>query len=613
MTFFAPWAAWFLAGIPVIVLLYLLKLKRRPHTVSTLMFWQKLMQENRRRALFQRLRNLFSLLLHLLIFALIVGALAKPTLDALVRKGSSLVVVIDTRARMQAREDDGRTRFERAQEIAARLVREAGADREIALIAAGPVPTVLTPFTGDEKVLREAVQKLRPTDATGDLDAATRLASDLLASRRGDARTIVLTDRDDAKNPNVISVAAPHDNVAITRFATRPLPNSPQTSEVLLEVRNFGRTATSGNIELQYDGQLLDVKPFTLEPGGTRLDIFPSVPRPSRTARGWLTAHLDTADALPLDNTAYAVLPPPKTRRVLLVSRSNWFLEKLLASDPTVSFELLAPDAWKPGFAAKFDVVILDDFLPADFALAQPATNFLLIGKSPFGTETIDQPLITDSDAQHPLLRLVDFRGVTFLRATALTLPNDPAWNFAAPLRSFDHPLLLAGELRGKPHRRIAAFAFSLTDSDLPLRIAFPLLMSNCLQWLTGEANEAPLAVTAGDTLVLAADETIASEPATSLEAAPTRELARRFFQPLRQGYYQRTRTGGADWIAVNTFSEAESDLRSATAGPRNDPPSSVPVSLATFTGWPLWRYLALAAFALFALEWRLFHRRRTE
>src|SRR5690242_9692087 len=116
MMFFSPWAAWFLAGIPVIVLLYLLKLKRRPVAVSTLMFWQRVMQESRRRALFQRLRNLFSLLLHLLIFTLLVGALAKPAFDQLVRAGSSLVIVIDTRARMQAVEDDGRTRFERARE-----------------------------------------------------------------------------------------------------------------------------------------------------------------------------------------------------------------------------------------------------------------------------------------------------------------------------------------------------------------------------------------------------------------------------------------------------------------------------------------------------------------
>ncbi|MDB6150943.1 MAG: hypothetical protein JWQ44_2391, partial [Chthoniobacter sp.] len=35
MSFLAPWAIWFAAGIPVIVLLYLLKLKRRAVPVST--------------------------------------------------------------------------------------------------------------------------------------------------------------------------------------------------------------------------------------------------------------------------------------------------------------------------------------------------------------------------------------------------------------------------------------------------------------------------------------------------------------------------------------------------------------------------------------------------
>ncbi len=613
MTFFAPWAAWFLAGIPVIVLLYLLKLKRRPVTVSTLMFWQRVMQENRRRALFQRLRNLLSLLLQLLIFALIVAALAKPALDRLVREGAAFVIVIDTRARMQAVEDDGRMRFERAKDHVRRLLRDAGPGRQIALVAAGPGPSLIAPFSGDEKMLTQALEALQPTDAVGNFDDALKFGEDLLATRHASGNLLAVTDVSDRKRPGQHSVATARDNVAITRFATRPLPNSPQTSEVLLELRNFGGAAVSGNLELRYDGRLLDVKPFTLPPDGQRLEVFPSVPRPGRTARGWLTAHLDTTDALALDNTAYSILPPPKTRRVLLVSKSNWFLEKLLAADPGVSFELLAPDAYEPQVAAKFDAVILDDFVPAGFSLAQPAANFLFIGKSPFGSESVEQPAITDSDAQHPLLRLVNLQGVSFLRGTALNQPDDPGWGFSAPLRSFEHPLLLAGEQRGKTPRRVAAFAFTLTDSDLPLRIAFPLLMSNTLQWLAGESTEAPLALAAGETLALAPDESVASEPLTSPDAPAPKEFMRGFFQPLRQGYYQRLRPGGADWIAVNTFSEAESDLRKAQPGGESARSPSRAVSLASVTGWPLWRYLALAAFALLALEWRLFHRRRTE
>jgi hypothetical protein len=147
MTFLAPWAMWFLAGIPVIVLLYLLKLKRRPVAVSTLMFWQRALQESRHRALFQRLRNLFSLLLHLLIFLLIIGALARPVFDRLVRAGASTVLIIDTRARMQAVDESGASRIARARQLAASYARDAGGDRQFAVLSAGAAAEVKVPFS----------------------------------------------------------------------------------------------------------------------------------------------------------------------------------------------------------------------------------------------------------------------------------------------------------------------------------------------------------------------------------------------------------------------------------------------------------------------------------
>src|SRR5258708_6182849 len=136
MTFLNAWAAGFAALAPVIVLLYLLKLKRRPLPVSTLIFWQRILQESRRRALFQKLRHFLSLLLHLLIFALILGALLRPVLDRSVREGGSTVLIVDTRARMQAVEDDGSARFARAKALVAGLIRQASGERQVALISA---------------------------------------------------------------------------------------------------------------------------------------------------------------------------------------------------------------------------------------------------------------------------------------------------------------------------------------------------------------------------------------------------------------------------------------------------------------------------------------------
>ena len=72
---------WLVAVLPLIVLLYFLRLKRRAVKVSTHLFWQRVLNESSRRAFFQRIRQLLSLLLHLLIFFLIVAALSRPPLE----------------------------------------------------------------------------------------------------------------------------------------------------------------------------------------------------------------------------------------------------------------------------------------------------------------------------------------------------------------------------------------------------------------------------------------------------------------------------------------------------------------------------------------------------
>ena len=621
MTFLNTWAIAFAGIAPLIVLLYLLKLKRRSLPVSTLMFWQRVLLENRRRAFFQKLRQLLSLLLHLLIFALILAALARPTFDRLVREGASTVLIVDTRARMQAVEG-GESRFERARKLAAGYARQASAQRQMAILSVNAASTVAAPFTDDEKPLVEALDTLAVTDAGGDLAAAVRLARDLLASRKGEKRIVVFTDRAPAENlPEVeyVATGSSHDNVAITRLAARPLLNSPQTSEVLLELRNFGASTARGNVEISHDGRLLDVKPFEIAPGGRKLDIFPSVPRTGSSARGWLTARIDTPDALAADNTAYAVLPSPPTRRVLLVSKGNWFLEKLLAADHGLKFELLSPESYTPALAKKFDVVILDNCTVGKFDGASETPSFLFLRQTPFsaGPEIIEQPLVTDLDASHPALRLVSLQNVTVVRAATLARPADgDGWKWQAPIRAFDHPLLIVGERRTPAGaRRVAALAFDVAESDLPLRVAFPLLISNTLQWLAGDAAETTRAFTAGETIPLGAGETLWTVPQTKFirDARPeSAQLASGFFQPLASGFYLLQQPGSARWIAVNTFSEAESDLRSDSI-PSGPAPSLRPITLAALGGWPLWRYLALAAFALFAFEWWLYHRRRTE
>ena len=657
MTLLNPLALAFAALVPLIVVLYLLKLRRQPARVSTLLFWQRVTADHRRRALFQRLRQILSLLLQLLIFGLLLFALARPELAFFrgAEAGLSTVVVLDTRARTRARTGTGNeTRFDQARRVATSYLNRASPHQPVALLAAESAPRVVVGLTGEERSLLAGLDELGPTDAGGRIEDAVRLAADLLAAHPGGKRVVVVTDQPfDFAQPKDAPVQietrlipaasdAPCENVGLTRLTARPLPNSPETDALLVEIENFGPHRQTGNVELSFEGQLLDVKPFDLAPGEHRTDIYPALAARARIAnpRGWLHAHLDlspegkAADAYAPDDDAYAVVPPPQPLRVLLVTRGNWFLENLLKADDRVQFDQLEPGAFQPAQAAGFDAVVLDGFVPEGWtAGALPKGNYLFVGKGPFmeGTAPLEHPPITDTDAGNPLLALVRLRDVTILRAAAWTLPEpapadaaDP-WRFAAPVRSLERPLVVTGERRGQ---RLAALAFGAADSDLPLRVAFPLLVHNALGFLAGRdegADAAGASVRAGETITLAAGESLWTRAQTNYQPLPTggipageRVEGPGVFQPVQNGYYLRRGADGAEsWFAVNTGDRAMSVLNAPGTAPTAASSETPAVSSAgwweSVQVWPPWVYLALVAFALCALEWWGFHRRRTE
>ncbi len=553
MTLLNPIALAFAALVPLIVVLYLLKLRRQPANVSTLMFWQRVTADNRRRALFQRLRQILSLLLQLLIFGLLMFALARPELAAFrgAEAGLSTVVVLDARARMQACTADGGTRFAQARRIAESYLNRASPRQPVALLAAESAPRVVVGLTGEERPLLAGLEDVHAADAGGRIEDSVRLAVDLLAARAGGKRVVVVTDHAlDLPQPTrespvqietrLIPAAnePPRENVGITRLTARPLPNSPETDEVFVEVENFGTRRQTGSVELNFEGELLDVKPFDLAPGERRTDIYPALGSRARIAnpRGWLTAHLDLpADAYAPDDDAYAVVPPPRPLRVLLVTKGNWFLESLLKADDRVQFDQLEPGAFQPAQAAGFDAVVLDTFLPNGVTFdTMPKGNFLFLGQAPFvessgvnkESTALEHPPITDVDAGSPLLYLLQLRDVTILRARSWVLPETPAdaanpWRFAAPVRSLDRPLVVTGERKGQ---RLVATAFGAGESDLPLRVAFPLLIHNALQFLAGRdeaADVAEASVRAGETIPLAPGESLWNRPQTNYQPLP--------------------------------------------------------------------------------------------
>ena len=427
----------------------------------------------------------------------------------------------------------------------------------------------------------------------------------------------------------------------------RALPNSPETDEVFVEIENFGARRQSGSVELSFEGRLLDVKPFDLAPGERRADVYPALAARTGIAnpRGWLTAHLDPRRQdrrrLRRRTTTPSRSFPRPGPCACCWSRTATGSSKACSRPTTRSRSTNStPDAFQPAQAAGFDAVVLDDFLPAGFDTpdrAARAGNFLFLHRAPLPAadpaRELEHPPITDLDAASPLLRLVNLRDVTVLRAQAWTLPEptppEPGgWRFAAPVRSLDHPLVVSGE-RGRS-QRFVALAFGAADSDLPLRVAFPLFIHNAVELAGGARRRGAtrsVPVPRGGNDPARGGRNTLDPAATRLPTRstkfrlPSRWRARGFSSRCATGFYLRRGADGADsWLAVNTSDREMSALNAPVAeravAVRRD---CVPLRLRQVPPWdaarvwPPWVYLALVGFVLCALEWWGFHRRRTE
>jgi len=504
--FTTPLALLGLLFVPAVIAMYLLKLRRDEAVVPSTLLWTRLVADVEANAPWQRLRRSLLLLLQLLLVIALALLAARPFLERPAGLARDIVLVMDTSASMAAT-DVVPDRLTAAKQVAIDALKDLPTGGKVSLIAADRTARIVVNESGDLTRVRQAIESIPVTESRGDLGDALELASKL-AARSGDAQILVATDAALASKPTgrvaapvkVLSVGRDRKNQAIVALAVRTAPSA-VTRSVFVSVANLDLTAASRRLELWGDDRLLEVRDVKLDPQARSDVIIDDLPREVGTVEVRLVGPDPSVQAAPdqlaVDDRAWAVIPPDRTRLVLVVGEGDPYLETALSFLPDVELFGVTPAEYGPSTERKdgrpWDLVIFEDFLPATL----PKTPVLAIApprSGPLGdvSGTLKNPGIGSLDPDEPVLRYVDLSTTHVSEAVKLTAPT---WARTVVPGPRGAPLLYSGTRDGI---NSAVLAFEPRQSDLPLQVAFPILLANLTGELMGTSTAPTEAVAPG-------------------------------------------------------------------------------------------------------------------
>ena len=648
--------------VPLLLLLYFLKLKRREQVISSTLLWKRAIQDLQVNAPFQKLRRNILLLLQLLMLLAMLFALAGPVLSLTSGPARRYVLLIDRSASMkatdagdnwqdgsQAPSSEGIMRLDSVKEQArtfARSIRGKGmfalTDKsdQVMVIAFDDKAKVMCNFTSDKHQLIAAVDSITATDGGSSLAEAVAVARAFAQSpgteagnrsAQSPAQLILFSDGQIADTEQIVvgkdellfnCVGNSQQNIAITAMQAKRSYENPQEVSVFATIVNYGSEQVTGDIQLSVNGNVRAVRSVTIEPvtGETaseaarpgRVSVEFSL---SQSAEAVIEIRQLQPDFLAGDDAAWAIIPPPKQLSVLLVTSGNAVLKSVLEACPLASLEVLSPDQFDlandPAAAPRtgYDVIVLDDYMPSELARGR----YLIFGPPPNGidvsvTGELKNQIIADWRPRHPVLQYVNLNNLFAAKCSAMSVPRD-----AQVIAEFNEgPALVL--LRRKGSVFLLA-GFDILDTNWPFEPGFVLFCYNATAFLgtqAGQDRETDLRV--GEPIIIDGlmPETVAtiSGPGFSDEAiGATASGSLRFPSIEVAGVYsvnipdRRPRL-----FAANLLDSKESNIRPRREIVLSGEPVKAQDSPVGRGNVPLWPFLVLFALVIAFLEWLIYN-----
>ena len=614
MTFANPAALWFLLLVPLIILLYILRAQHRHHRVPSIFLWRNLPNEMDTKPTIRT--PITNWLFWLQIIAVILAALtlALPQIDG--QQQEHVILVMDTSASMNAT-DVPPSRFDGAVTQAKSLVAELRSIDRVSIVEVGLSVSVKGRFLRSKEAL-QVLDQLSAGLGTADPALAVTIAEQIGDSTPDYFNNIVFfTDSadhppDEMRSVNlpveVVSVSGEGSNRAITEVDVRPAVGAPGRYTAFFRVANL--TGVGGRVEavtkangIEVDRRLLDL------PDRASADV--AVVLPIGTTD--LTVEVAGGDVMQIDDKASVSIASLRRVRVAIISPNRALWQRAFRAIPGVEAQSLIPERdAKQVKLPPAEVYLFERFLPAEL----PEGGIIIVnppaGVKHLGTKAqVQGANLVRIERESPLMRSIDLSSLFVAESMAV---ERPAWSRTL-VESTAGPMIYYGVVG---ESRLVVFAFDPQRTDLPQRIAFPILINNLLEWLAPE--EVPAEVEPGEIVpiapVITSGEVHVHRPNGTVLSYPVRGSVIRFAETNEKGTYRIV-----EWATdveepvsqrrfiINGLDELESDLRAKPNFASSI--EAIGTSVGEAAGQvPIWFWVAAAFLVLIIFEWWYYGRR---
>lgn len=481
MSFMYPLGLIGLIGIPVIIIIYILRSKYNEQTVPSVYLWRLSERFLKRKNPLSGLTGIISLILQILTVAVISLAIAHPVF-VMPNAANDYYFVLDTSGSMSMK-NGNETRFDIAKDEIIDLIDEAANGSSYSLVCVSDGAERVFEYVTSKDKAKEAVERLTCGSAKGDstdmLKAAQRLFDE---NRAGYVYLITDTVYDKTENVTLVNVGSDGANYAIYDSSYSHSGGKLKTEAA---VKSFTTDATlTVNLLLDGTDSIAASKTVSVTAGEeVRVSL-------ECTSLKFSSFKLEIAngDMYPDDNRIETYnLKNEKTYSTLIVSENGFFFRAVIDALVDSTVDIIAPEQYET-LDESYGLYIFDSYTPSELPDGSvwlintdrsiKDSGFGISGKVDIGEAAALEKSRSTSTSVRTLLEGVEGNDIyikNYVKYSGMYLGFSTLFSYAGS------PLIFAGT-NGTGNRQVV-FGFDINESDLALSADFVILLGNLLEY----------------------------------------------------------------------------------------------------------------------------------